>query len=115
MANHIIAFLHNRPVPHIRDYHGIEDTARPLLEYCPDAMQCTMEGFCCAFGADSNQHATFWCCPHSGRIMMACKYCDHWYICIEQTFIEHHLLGSHDEIPECENVSKYNKFVSFLH
>jgi hypothetical protein len=54
-------------------------------------------------------------CIHSGHIMTACNYCDLWHVSIEQTFIENHLLGSDDEIPECENVSRLNKFVSFKH
>jgi hypothetical protein len=65
-----------------------------------------MEGFYCEDGADICKHVTFWRCPHAEHVMVACKYCNLWCKCVEQTFIEHHLLGTNESILECLNVSK---------
>jgi hypothetical protein len=70
-----------------------------------------MEGFYCKDEADICKHVTFWRCE---QIMIACKYCNLWCKCVEQTFIEHHLLGTNKSILECSNMSKAIYIIYYL-
>jgi hypothetical protein len=91
----------------IRAIHGLGCGMKTVHEYCPQAVPIfLMEGFYCKDGADICKHVTCWRCPHAEHIMIACKYCNLWCKHVEQTFIEHHLLGTNESILECLNVSK---------
>jgi hypothetical protein len=95
------------PLHPIYEYHGIPSIERPSLhEYCDGVKEVRLYQYePLTFVDVSSLYCRHHVCLHTSTLMQSCKFCDFWSVSCEQSFMEMHFLGCHEDISPCINVS----------
>jgi hypothetical protein len=88
------------PVDIIQGYHGVRKTTDTIEDFCSERIEITMYGYygSTKLGVDISNHVNFSLCPCTNHVIHACKYCNHWGTCYDQSVMEIHLLTDCDSV-----------------